>query len=66
MAANGPVAAEEELDIKELQGQRDKIKILMRRDPQFIGRLILVCSTASWGPYTYGAHVIQQLFANRN
>lgn len=53
MASNEHAAAEEELDIKELQGKRDKIRELMRRDPRFIGRLILVCDTATGGSDTY-------------
>eukprot|EP00878_Enallax_costatus_P033225 GHUV01036626.1.p1 GENE.GHUV01036626.1~~GHUV01036626.1.p1 ORF type:complete len:161 (+),score=62.02 GHUV01036626.1:313-795(+) len=32
--------AEEEVDIRELQGKQDKIRELMRRDPKFIARLI--------------------------
>ena len=34
--------ASEEINVKELEGHRDKIKELMRRDPKFIGRLITV------------------------
>lgn len=34
----------EDLDVRELQGKQDKIKELMRRDPKFIGRLIVVSS----------------------
>lgn len=32
----------EDINIKELQGEQDKIRDLMRRDPKFIGRLIVV------------------------
>eukprot|EP00879_Flechtneria_rotunda_P016473 GHRR01017238.1.p1 GENE.GHRR01017238.1~~GHRR01017238.1.p1 ORF type:complete len:140 (+),score=42.94 GHRR01017238.1:182-601(+) len=32
--------AEEEVDVKGLQGKQEKIKELMRRDPKFIARLI--------------------------
>lgn len=32
----------EEINIRELQGKQDKIRDLMRRDPKFIGRLIVV------------------------
>ena len=39
-AANS--ADQEELDVKQLQGKQDKIRDLMRRDPRFIGRLIVV------------------------
>lgn len=42
-AAAGAAAAEgDELDIRQLQGKQDKIRDLMRRDPRFIGRLIVV------------------------
>jgi hypothetical protein len=37
-----PTADGEELDVRELQGKQDKIRDLMRRDPRFIGRLIVV------------------------
>lgn len=49
MAANAPTpaAAEgDELDIRQLQGKQDKIRDLMRRDPRFIGRLIVVGGAA--------------------
>jgi hypothetical protein len=32
----------DELDVKALQGDKEKIKTLMRRDPRFISRLITV------------------------
>lgn len=41
MAAK-PTADGEELDVRELQGKQEKIRDLMRRDPRFIGRLIVV------------------------
>jgi hypothetical protein len=44
--ASANTADGEELDIKELQGKQDKIRDLMRRDPRFIGRLIVVSTTA--------------------
>lgn len=36
----------DELDVRELQGKQDKIRDLMRRDPRFIGRLIVVRADA--------------------
>lgn len=33
---------EGEIDVSQLLGKSDKIKALMRRDPKFIGRLIVV------------------------
>jgi hypothetical protein len=37
----------EDINIKELQGKQDRIRDLMRRDPKFIGRLIVVSSQSS-------------------
>lgn len=44
--ASAKTADAEELDIRELQGMQDKIRDLMRRDPRFIGRLIVVSIAA--------------------
>jgi hypothetical protein len=42
----------EDINIKELQGKQDKIRDLMRRDPKFIGRLIVVSSKHGRKPLT--------------
>jgi hypothetical protein len=55
MAQN--TAPTEPLDVAGLQGKREKIKELMRRDPRFIARLITVC--ARWpclGSAAYDMH----------
>jgi hypothetical protein len=67
-AASAAATAEgDELDIRQLQGKQDKIRDLMRRDPRFIGRLIVVDDgaavlhrAASWRAAMLSARLLSQ------